>query len=152
MHCGCPTPIREQTQLGRLAGAMSRLNLSRMIQTLDLVPPQIPDALAATHVSEHNAFLMRSSTGGFSSDERAVRASKLRHWIEEEEKKCAEERGKLPPRQRNSDHDIASLSAPPLFALEGPPLAVCTAVASSNDNGNAGSVRAPALLLTMYTF
>lgn len=140
-------PIPENGLRGRLARVLSggRFGSNRTTPTLNLIPPSLEDARAATHASEHNALVADARSGAHAARERAARQQRVRQWEEEGQKKAKKKGEQLP--RRNPNHDIAFLSAPPFWALANAPAAVCTVPPS--DRGNSGSVRVPAYL---YTF
>ncbi|KAI0339604.1 hypothetical protein BDW22DRAFT_1335746 [Trametopsis cervina] len=121
-YCGCPLP-------GDTVGQkLSRLK-RRVVSNTDaqgLTPPRRPDALSATHASEHNSVYLPAQHGGFSEAERRKREGKLQRRKVRDEKLARD--GKL--RQdnlRDDAHYAAFLYPIPLYAY-GPPLAGCVSV------------------------
>ena len=138
MHCGCPAPI-PQTGIRRLSRVVTRLrSRSTSGPTVDLTPPNHPDALSATHASEHNAFLFATNSRGFDSQARLARLEKLKVWQEHEDRSTKKDTSSLSPdfrisrRQSRKDHDPAFLAAPPFWAFAGAPLGVCAAVTAGS--------------------
>ncbi|KAI0683785.1 hypothetical protein BC835DRAFT_1422968 [Cytidiella melzeri] len=127
-HCGCPTPVPD-TGFKRLRTVVSSLNMTRSasVPILNLIPPDHPDALSATHASEHNAFLFATNSRGFGSQERLARQERIKQWQEYEERTAKRREVAFPVRRGDSDHDPAFLAAPPFWAFAGAPLGVCTA-------------------------
>ena len=97
MHCGCPAPI-PQTGIRRLSRVVTRLrSRSTSGPTVDLTPPNHPDALSATHASEHNAFLFATNSRGFDSQARLARLEKLKVWQEHEDRSTKKDASSLSP-------------------------------------------------------
>ncbi|OBZ73587.1 hypothetical protein A0H81_06345 [Grifola frondosa] len=109
MHCGCPLP---GDTIGQRLNRLSQKVLSRPSQPGALQPPPRPDALSATHPSDHNSVY---SPHGHSEHMRQSRAEKARRRRERDAQRL--KRGKLDEAayRRGEAHDMAFLVPVPFF-------------------------------------
>lgn len=108
MHCGCPLPGNTIGQ--RLNRLTRRLSGSRVHDGLH--PPDRPDALQATHPSEHNSIPGNSP---LSEGARKLRQEKIKKRKERDLKEY--QKGKLDEKtyKRMEGHDVAFLYPVPFF-------------------------------------
>lgn len=111
MHCGCPLP---GTTIGQRLSKLSSLLKSPTDAPSALRPPARPDALSATHPSEHNAVHAHGPHSALTAAVRARRAEKVAA-----RRRCDEEnvrKGKMDPSllKRGEGHDRAFLVPIPM--------------------------------------
>ncbi|KAH8103957.1 hypothetical protein BXZ70DRAFT_888620 [Cristinia sonorae] len=131
MHCGCPLPGDTVGQ--RLSRLTSRFKSpqpppafpSSTPTTNPLNPPRHPDALSATHPSEHNCVSDPNANTHTSEATRAKRIEKMRKRRERDAKLV--EKGKMSKREydRGAEHDLPFLYPVPFFYF--PPVVACGA-------------------------
>lgn len=110
----------------RLTRLRHRLSISNS-DSQGLTPPRRPDALSATHASEHNSIFLPSQHGGFSESERQKRIQKLNKRKDRDAKLVRDGKIRQEDWRRAEAHDAAFLYPIPLYAY-GPPFAGCVSL------------------------
>lgn len=110
------------------------------------MPPSRPDALAATHASEHNAVYVGPQNDTHSSTMRKAREEKMRKRRTRDEELVKKGRLDKETANRGAEHEIAFLYPLPFFA---PPVLGCVTASAGvvADSLSCATVSTP-----MYTF
>lgn len=120
-YCGCPLPGDTIGQ--RFTRLKHRLSVSTPGAT-GLIPPRRPDALAATHASEHNSVYTGPKDPAHVDAGRKAREEKVKKRRQRDEELVR--KGKLDEAtlRRNADHEVAFLYP---IAFYGQPVFGCVA-------------------------
>lgn len=130
MHCGCPLPGdtvgKRLKNLVRHLKAKSSASSSSASVDYRLVPPHRPDALSATHASEHNSVQLAGNEDATEAN-RVVRVNEARRRRERDQERVG--RGEMDGEvwRRGFAHEAAFLYPVPLES-RAPPVAVTRGV------------------------
>ena len=129
MHCGCPLPGDTIGQ--KLVKLTHRLSISRGTDPTgnSLLPPAHPDALSATHPSEHNCVEVE---GLSTQDRRKARLLKLQQRRERDSKRVEQGKMDRATYERGAAHEAAFLYPVPFFY---PPMVGCGSIGLVGSGG-----------------